>query len=210
MADSRNGSFDLGKTATDVSNTVQDIGNNEYVHTAGYFVPGLGTAMLAQDAYHDFEKGDWGSGALNVGLAALDLVPYGSLVAGAVKGGAKAVKAATTTTKAVTKAPKAAKATPKPYAHLQPGSKDYTPPTVKPKNPKNGVVKPAAVAANAAKASKVRIGSIGGMVNAFLLGNALSGAGDGAPDAGLGAGATDRMLNGAVTRSAAFQAGASN
>jgi len=202
MSDSRNGNFDLGKT-------VQDVANNDIVHTAAYFVPGLGTAMLGQDAYHDFEKGDWGSGLFNTGLAALDLIPYGSVVAGAVKGGAKAI---TKGAKAVvTKAPKVAKPVVKPYEHLQPGSKDYAPPTVKPKTSKGNVLKPAEVAKVTGKVVKAGKGrTIGAFVNGLLVADALNGGGGGTPDAGLGAGATDRMLNGAVSRPAAFQAGASS
>jgi len=37
-------------------------------HDYGYFVPYLGTGMLASDAYEDAKKGDWGGAALTPDL----------------------------------------------------------------------------------------------------------------------------------------------
>lgn len=208
-----NPSYDLGNGNDALNNITQNRTSNfnigakadEY-HDLGYFVPGLGTGMLAADAVTDAQKGDWGTAALDTGLAALDFVPYvGGTAAAAVKNAVK--NAAKGTIKAVSKAvPDALKVGKREYPNLKPlGNKpiklkDIDPEArgVKglpkgPKNPKGGLV----------KAATNKGGFLKGALGGYLLNDALNTAG------GVG-GITDQQLAGAVSRTAAFQAGASS
>ena len=128
ITESRTSNFDIGAKA-------------EELHDYGYFVPYLGTGMLASDAYNAAKEGDWGGAAFNAGLAALNLTGVGAVVGGVVKGAKAATKVATKA------APKVFKSTPKSqYPNLKPSSnkpiklKDIDPeaPGVKglPKSPK--------------------------------------------------------------------------
>jgi hypothetical protein len=175
-------------------------------HDLGYFVPGLGTGMLVMDSKRDFEKGDWAGGLINAGLAAVNVLPFGSVVSGIGKGIRAAATAGTKT---------AAKVLPKSSKSQYPNLKKFNPnkpikvkdidPNAKgvkglPKAPKGagkgntgGVLKPKGTKGSFAK------GALGG----YLLNDALDAA------AGGVGGITDRELAGAVTRTAAFQAGAS-
>jgi hypothetical protein len=210
ITESRRSNFSTG--AKDATNNwdatvagVTDLAKNDNVHTAGYFVPGLGTAMLAEDSYHDFEKGDWGSGLVNLGLAGLNLVPLGSVVGGIAKG-AKAV------TKIGAKAlPKAiVKKAPK---NLYPNLKDFKGKPIKTKDidpeAKNVFGKPKFTGLG--KPPKVKVpkvnkgGFFKGAATGYLANEALDALSGGSVD-----GVTDRQLSAAVSRATAFKEGASN
>jgi len=169
-------------------------------HDLGYFVPVLGTGMLAMDAKRDFEKGDWGGGLLNTGLAALNLAPVVGPMAGKfIKG---AVKAATGTTKSTKSAYPNLKSTGNKPIKL----KDIDPEAKGVKGLPTGKVKPGGIKGGAAKGAagnkgKILKGTAAGALGGYLLNEALDAAGVG--------GITDRELAGAVTRTSAFQAGAS-
>lgn len=60
-----------------------------WLRTAGYFVPGVGAALSAQDAYNDFKRGDYGMAALDAGFALLN----GGGAAKLLGKGAKALRA---------------------------------------------------------------------------------------------------------------------
>ena len=194
--ESRTSNFDIGAKA-------------EELHDYGYFVPYLGTGMLALDAKRDFEKGDWQGGLINTGLAALNVTGVGAVVGGVVKGAKAATKVATKA------APKVFKSTPKSqYPNLKPSSnkpiklKDIDPeaPGVKglPKSPK----KPGGISGGIIKPKGTKGGLLKPLAAGYLLNEALDEASANGP-AGP-AGVTDRQLGAAVSRSAAFQVGAGN
>lgn len=47
-----------------------------------YFIPGVGTALMARDAVKEFRRGNYGSGLLNAGFAAMGLGPIGKALKG--------------------------------------------------------------------------------------------------------------------------------
>ena len=47
-----------------------------------YFIPGVGTALMARDAVKDFRSGNYGSGLLNTGFAAMGLGAVGKALKG--------------------------------------------------------------------------------------------------------------------------------
>lgn len=70
---------------------------------AGYFVPGVGSAMMAGDAMGNFGRGQWLRGIGNLGIAAGMLIPGAGALAGLAKGtrGFKALRQASAATKAM-------------------------------------------------------------------------------------------------------------
>lgn len=65
-----------------IAKATKNLDGKELLKFPLYFIPGVGTALMARDAVKEFRRGNYGSGLLNAGFAAMGLGPIGKALKG--------------------------------------------------------------------------------------------------------------------------------
>ena len=65
-----------------IAKATKNIDGKELLKFPLYFIPGVGTALMARDAVNEFRRGNYGSGLLNAGFAAMGLGAVGKALKG--------------------------------------------------------------------------------------------------------------------------------
>jgi len=81
------------KQAFELNNLNPFDSNNAVARGVGYMIPGVGTALAAQDLYHNVSQGNVLGSIGSAGMMALGLIPGAGLLGGAAKGLARGGRA---------------------------------------------------------------------------------------------------------------------